>query len=343
MASGLNTQTEEFQVNAFMYAAGDDAEGVMNMLTLTEEQKGSYKALTDAFAKYCVSKRNVIFERARFNRRVQEPGESVESFLTAVHALAEHCEFGTLRDQLIRDRIVVGIRDGKLSENLQLDAKLTLESAITKVRQSDAVKKQQPVMRGTEPVAGNLEAIHKRQSRGPARVKGSAKDHPATDQGSACGRCGNAKHLWKDCPARDAECRRCHKKGHFAKKCKSKGGVHNITEERTDGVEGEDYFYLSEMASGGNSEWNELLKLNGKKTVFKLDTGAAVTAIPGSAFFPNSHGALQPARKVLYGPGNHKLEVRGCFKGLLSIENRETEQDIYVIVTVKASVRPAGN
>lgn len=82
---------------------------------------------------------------------------------------------------------------------------------------------------------------------------------------------------------------------------------------------------------GRNGEWNELLQLNGEKTVFKLDTGAAVTAIPSSAFSPKRHGALQPTRKVLYGPGNHRLEVRGCFKGQLSIENRETEQDIYVI------------
>ena len=247
-----------------MYAAGDDAEDVMNMLTLTEVQKRSYKDVTEAIEKHCVSKRNVIYERARFNRRVQEPGKSVESFLTAVHALAEYCEFGTLGEQLIRDRIVVGIRDAKLSENLQLDAKLTLESAMTKVRQSEAVKRQQPAMRGTEPMAGNVEAIHRR----PAREKGSAKDQTATGQATACGRCGNAqRHLWKDCPALDAEYRRCHKKGHFAKKCKSKGGVHDITEEYTDSVEGEDYLFLGEMVSGGNSEWNELLQLNAEKTV----------------------------------------------------------------------------
>ena len=67
------------------------------------------------------------------------------------------------------------------------------------------------------------------------------------------------------------------------------------------------------------------------KRLFKLDTGAAVTAIPSSAFPPKRHGALQATRKVLYGPGNHRLEVRGCLRGQLSIENRETDQDIYEI------------
>ncbi len=49
-------------------------------------------------------------------------------------------------EQLVRDQIVVSIRNAKLSESLQLDADLTLEKAMTRVRQSAAVKKQQPVL-----------------------------------------------------------------------------------------------------------------------------------------------------------------------------------------------------
>lgn len=96
IASGLDKQSQEFQVNSFMYAAGDDAEDILNVLPPTEAQKKSYNAVTAAFTDHCVSKRNVIFERARFNRRSQEPGESVESFITAVHTLAEHsvCSIG---------------------------------------------------------------------------------------------------------------------------------------------------------------------------------------------------------------------------------------------------------
>lgn len=66
---------------------------------------------------------NVIFEKAQFNMRCQQEGESAEAFITAVHKLAEHCSFGALKDELIRDRIVVGIK--------------TLSKAIQKVRQSE--------------------------------------------------------------------------------------------------------------------------------------------------------------------------------------------------------------
>ncbi len=32
----------------------------------------------------------------------QEPGESADNFITAVNKLAEHCNFGPLKDELIR-------------------------------------------------------------------------------------------------------------------------------------------------------------------------------------------------------------------------------------------------
>ena len=60
----------------------------------------------------------------------------MDNFITDLYCLAEYCKFGNLRDDLIRDRIVVGIKDKKLSEQLQLDSKLTLEKAITKLNQA---------------------------------------------------------------------------------------------------------------------------------------------------------------------------------------------------------------
>ncbi len=72
--------------------------------------------------------------------RKQEPGESADSFITAVHKLAEHCNFGPLKDELIRDRVVVGIRDLSLSEKLQMDSDLTLSKAVGQVKQNEMVK-----------------------------------------------------------------------------------------------------------------------------------------------------------------------------------------------------------
>ena len=114
--------------------------------------------MKQAFDQHFVGVHNVIFERAKFNKRCQEVGESAENFITSVHKLAEHCNYGVLHEEMIRDRIVVGIRDAKLSERLQLNPKLDLATAILQVRQHEEVKKQQAVLRSAS-TPGNLDAV----------------------------------------------------------------------------------------------------------------------------------------------------------------------------------------
>ena len=40
--------------------------------------------------------------------------------------MAENCNYGNMKEEMIRDKLVVGIRDTALSQKLQLDADLTL-------------------------------------------------------------------------------------------------------------------------------------------------------------------------------------------------------------------------
>ena len=62
-------------------------------------------------------RKNVIYERSRFNRRAQLADQSVEQFITNLYQLVENCEYGGLKKEMIHDRIVVGIRDTALLEN----------------------------------------------------------------------------------------------------------------------------------------------------------------------------------------------------------------------------------
>ena len=146
-ASGLAKDEEESQINMLIYAMGDQADDILNSFKLSITQLKQYHTVKTKFDEHFVVRRNVIFERAKFNQRRQEEGETVDTFITALHALAEHCNFGTLTDEMIRDRIVVGLLDAKLSEKLQLDPELTLPKAVNQARQSEAVKKQQTLMR----------------------------------------------------------------------------------------------------------------------------------------------------------------------------------------------------
>ena len=125
---------------------GDQADDIFLSFELTTEEEDDYNQVKGKFENHFSVKRNVIFERAKFNSRIQ--GESVDSFITDLYGLARYCNFGALKDELIRDRIVVGLRNRHLSERLQLDPKLTLEKATNLGRQREWVKHQQSILDG---------------------------------------------------------------------------------------------------------------------------------------------------------------------------------------------------
>ena len=70
------------------------------------------------FDSFFSMRKNVVIEHTKFNIRSQLPDEPVEQFITSLYNLAADCNFGELKDKLIRDRIVVRIRDASLSERL---------------------------------------------------------------------------------------------------------------------------------------------------------------------------------------------------------------------------------
>ena len=110
-ASGLSGKEDPQQINTLIYCMGDAADDILTSLNLTDDKRKVYDTVKTKLEVHFIKKRNVIFERSKFNRRIQQPGESVDSFITALHCLAKHCQYGNLRGEMIRDRIVVGLLD----------------------------------------------------------------------------------------------------------------------------------------------------------------------------------------------------------------------------------------
>ncbi len=125
---------------------GDEADDILRSLGLSVEDSKKYGPVKEKFEAHFVKRRNTIFERTKFNMRKQD-SEPVDAFVTELYALAEHCGYGALHDEPIRDRLVVRLCDVKLSGRLQLDAELMLDRAVTQARQSETVKRQQSVLR----------------------------------------------------------------------------------------------------------------------------------------------------------------------------------------------------
>jgi hypothetical protein len=291
---------------------GDKAEDVLHTLRLTEEQKKDYETVKDQFDTYFSKRSNTIFERARFNQRLQEEGESVDDFVTSLYRLVEHCDYGALAQEMIRDRIVVGIRDYKLSEQLQLDSELTLEKAISKVRQSEAVKQQQMIVRGPNRVENQtLENVDRVQRRSPSgRNPSYTAPMKRTQEWNECQRCGRKPpHARQRCPARDAQCHKCGRQGHFQYMCKTRQDLCDVTGDKEECIA-----FLENVTIGECSEtekqkaqrdaWKITLTADGVPVQFKIDTGADVTVMPEKLYKEKLSVKLKKSHKQLRGPNS---------------------------------------
>ena len=126
IGSGLTNRLANDQISTMIYAMGDQVDDILRTLNIPNDS--TYDQLKQSVDRYFGVRRNLIIERATFNRRQQ--GESVDVFIQDLYRLVEHCEYGELREQLLRDRIVVGVIDNALSDRLQTQADLTLDQSV---------------------------------------------------------------------------------------------------------------------------------------------------------------------------------------------------------------------
>ena len=283
LASGLSGESDERQVSALLYCMGEDAEDTLTSTNISEDDRKSYAAVLTKFDAFFQARRNTIFERARFNWRSQSEGESVEQFITSLYSLAENCDFAAMKEEMIRDRIVVGIRDSALSERMQIDADLTLEKAKKMVRQREAVHEQQEILKCGQGDMKTVDTLKEKKTSGqqkrPFRVppKGGPRQRSGTNH--KCTRCGKGPHSRQTCPARDAVCHTCQKKGHYRSQCFSRS-VANVVTPSLESDEEEKGFYLNTVVSKSQSKsWNSKVLIDGKVVTFKVDTGAEVTVL----------------------------------------------------------------
>ena len=100
VATGLETKSEENQISTLICCIGDDADDILRSFRLSQENSKKYKMIRNTFETHFVKRRNVIFERAKFNQRKQEVGESTDTFVMDLYSLAEHCDYRDLREEL---------------------------------------------------------------------------------------------------------------------------------------------------------------------------------------------------------------------------------------------------
>ncbi|KAK7090521.1 hypothetical protein V1264_010305 [Littorina saxatilis] len=328
--SALAAKPKQQQVSVFLYTMGETADDILLTMNIDEaDDATTYETLLTAFNTHFDTQKNIIVERAKFNKRVQKAEEGVEAFIQDLHKLAEDCSFGTLKEELIRDRIVVGVLNDSLSNDLQSQAKLTLVEAIRLSRQAEACKESQPLIRPGENTTAVNEVKRHGHQKHPygERSQQHQRKNPNMGNNNNCGYCRDR------CPARNTTCTKCLKKGHYQAVFRSgtpapnrwRGAVQELSEEESDDENDflghiyhlEDQDYLSAQ-----------ILVDNKPHIFKLDSGASVSVIGES--WAETH-KMHESKKQLRGPGNTKLTVLGTVQAQMQHKDKIITETLYVL------------
>ncbi|XP_068690073.1 uncharacterized protein [Montipora foliosa] len=219
--SEVDSKVEEIQCAVFLHTIGEEALEVYDTFTFTEEEANKIELLVAKFEVYCSPKKNVTYERYLFFSCTQN-SRTIDAFVTDLCMKAKACEFGTLHNSLIKDRIVCGIDNNSVREWLLRNTELTLEVAINTVQAAETSKTQIETLTNTalEAAAINLDRKQNQKSKPPLR-KQPPKLTEQKQSKKPCGRCGS-HHKPRECKAFGTTCHRCQGTNHFAHMCFTK-------------------------------------------------------------------------------------------------------------------------
>lgn len=362
VASNLKQQSEERQINTLIYTMGEEADDIL--LSFDAEITHNYDAVTAAFTKYFKPRRNIIYERANFNSRLQNDGEPVEEFITELYRLAELCDFRdkAMKEEMIRDRLVVGIRNQRLKERLQLEDDLDLKKAMTMIRNAEQVKKQQQSQvqcvgavkspqQQQQPLQGSQQSQRPQSSKWgqPSQQKHSStggqpdQHQPASlsQQPQGCGFCGGSqRHSKMRCPAGSAKCHKCFEVGHFARQCRHKSGVRQVEDnvEVQSNASDEEMFMMKVDTPGRGPMPDAVdryrtiyIRQFGTSRKFLLDTGADRVSLPYRTIPEYCRSKIRPTKTKFHGADGQALNVVGSLAVTLCFEGMSYECDAIVM------------
>ena len=304
---------------------GEEAGDVLTTTKIEEADRQKYDKVIDKFDGFFKVQRNTVFERAKFNRRNQRDDELVEQYITALFHLRETCDFGdgALADELLRDRIIVGIRDTKLAETLMLDPDMSLDKVMRPVRQKGGCPRTEQTTETWYPGGPHCRRScqWRREATETAGAQSTRGRKPETGQRDRkttayANDVGKTMPPQTGVPPEEQPVLNATGKVTF-RLSKSVATTTTTTDES---------FFLGTLKSDDTQQtsWTTNLLLKGQTVNFKLDTGAEVTVINRQTLQRLPRIQLQPTSKTLLGPAQHPLKVTGQFETTLTKDDRTT-------------------
>ena len=124
---------DELQLNIqkalLIQCLGDEALQVYNSFTVNEET--TIKDIFTLFDNYIIGSTNDTYERYKFNKRMQTELETFDCFLADLQRQIKSCNYcKDCEPSLLKDRIVLGIKDCQTQKDLLKVRDLTLQKTI---------------------------------------------------------------------------------------------------------------------------------------------------------------------------------------------------------------------
>jgi hypothetical protein len=195
------------------------------------------KPVLDKFGTHFEPLKSEVFERFKFLRRHQQPGESFDSWIVCLRGMVKGCNYGASVESVLRDQVVLGVADSQTREKLLFEKTLDLSKACDIVRSCEASRAQLTQMstdlttrRLDDSVHRLTENNHKKGSGGAGGQQRSSSTQGGSGQSLVgCSGCGR-RHAAGRCSASQIVCYTCGKVGHYAKRCPN--GQHSRSESR---------------------------------------------------------------------------------------------------------------
>ena len=338
-ATGIDQKEDGIKASTFLHVIGPESLEIYNTFTFENAgDKNKLDPIMGKFQTYCNPRKNLTYERHIFNTRNQQTGENIDAYVTDLKNKASLCEFDALKDSLIKDRIVCGVRSDEVRARLLRIPDLSLEKAIDICRAAETSETQLKSLAEEKPI----DLLH---NRGKFRPKQKQVKKEATQQkvkqpskepspSYKCQKCGYT-HEKKKCPAFGKKCNNCKKSNHFARMCRRQK-VHAVDGNNQDSedsdVDYDQYFVEAvENSSNHDRDWKIVVEINGKKLEMKLDTGAQVNVLPLKVYTRLSRSPLKRSRDKLISYSGHKLNTIGKATLLVGTKDKFSPVEFQVV------------
>ena len=115
VATEKDGKLDKIKTSILLHGTGKQGREIYNTFTwTTDDDRLRFEVVLEKFHNYCQLRKNLTYIRHRFFSYSQRHGESVDDFVTELKKRSAPCEFGTIKESLIKDIIVCGTSDNRL-------------------------------------------------------------------------------------------------------------------------------------------------------------------------------------------------------------------------------------